>query len=438
MAVIIKDITPDSPARYNGIQVGDRIISINNGEIYDMMDLQFYCTDTKLDMVLSRNGEKYTCLIEKDDEYTPLGVEFDTYLIDKQHSCRNKCIFCFVDQLPKGLRKDMYFKDDDERLSFLYGNYITMTNLSRREIDRIKKIHLSPINISVHTTDPDLRVFMMKNPRAAEINDLMDEFARADIVMNTQIVLCKNVNDGENLKKSIERLQSLYPRVASCSIVPIGMTAHRQGLAEVEGFSPEDCAKVVEDVTLWTEDFYKKHGERIIYLSDEFYIRRGLEVPPAEYYGSFPQIENGVGMVRTFIDSFRDEIEYIKDKKVVPYKADLATGEVMYNTMQVVMEQVKQATDGRVDITVHRIKNNFFGGNVWVTGLVTPTDMIPQLKGKLKTDKLLLCSDMLRSEQDMFLDDKTPLDVENALGVKVEFYPNDGYDLATTILNTAE
>ncbi len=438
MAVIIKDITPGSPAQAYGLQIGDEIVSVNNGEIYDMMDLQFYTTDTKLDMVLSRKGEKFEVTLEKEDEYTPLGVEFDTYLIDKQHSCKNKCIFCFVDQLPKGLRKDMYFKDDDERLSFLYGNYITMTNLSRREIDRIKKIHLSPINISVHTTDPDLRVFMMKNPRAAEINDLMDEFSEAGIVMNTQIVLCKNVNDGENLKKSIERLQSLYPQVASCSIVPIGMTRYREGLAEVESFTAEDCAKIIDDVNRWTEDFYKQHGERIIHLSDEFYIRAGRPIPPTEYYGSFPQLDNGVGMVRTFIDSFEGEIEYIKDKKVVPYKADLATGQAMYKTMCRVMEQVKQATNGLVDITVHEIANNFFGGNVWVTGLITPADLIPQLKGKLKTGKLLLCSDMLRSEQDMFLDDKTPQDVEKALGVKVEFYSGDGYELAVELLKTEE
>ncbi len=438
MAVLIKHITPAGPAEKSDIRVGDEIISINNGEIYDMMDLQFYSTDTVLDMTLSRNGEKFDVRVVKPDEYTPLGVEFDTYLIDKHHSCKNKCIFCFVDQLPKGLRKDMYFKDDDERLSFLYGNYITMTNLSRREIDRIKKIHLSPINISVHTTDPQLRVFMMKNPRAAEINDLMDEFARAGIVMNTQIVLCKNVNDGENLKKSIDRLQSLYPQVASCSIVPIGMTRYRDGLAPAESFDEEDCRKIIADVNRWTEDFYREHGERIIYLSDEFYIRAGMEIPQAEYYGSFPQLENGVGMVRTFMDSFADELDYIKDKQVKGCKADLATGEAMCPTMCDVMAQVREATDGRVDVTVHKIKNDFFGGNIWITGLITPTDLIPQLKGKLTSDTLLLCNDMLRSEQDMFLDNKTPADVERELGVNVEFYSNDGFELAQRLLETID
>ncbi len=438
MAVLIKHITPASPAEKSDIRVGDEIISINNGEIYDMMDLQFYSTDTVLDITLSRNGDEFDVRVVKVDEYTPLGVEFDTYLIDKHHSCKNKCIFCFVDQLPKGLRKDMYFKDDDERLSFLYGNYITMTNLSRREIDRIKKIHLSPINISVHTTDPRLRVFMMKNPRAAEINDLMDEFARAGIVMNTQIVLCKNVNDGENLKKSIERLQSLYPQVASCSIVPIGMTRYRDGLAPARSFDADDCRKIIADVNRWTEDFYREHGERIIYLSDEFYIRAGMEIPQAEYYGSFPQLENGVGMVRTFMDSFTDELDYIKDKQVKGCKADLATGEAMYPTMCDVMAQVREATGGRVDVTVHKIKNDFFGGNIWITGLITPTDLIPQLKGKLTSDTLLLCNDMLRSEQDMFLDNKTPADVEQELGVKVEFYSNDGFELAQQLLETID
>lgn len=435
MAVRITGIDRRSPAEKYGIQAGDNLVRINGGEIYDMMDLQFYSTDTRLEIELERDGEKVQINLTKADAYTPLGLEFETYLIDKQHSCRNKCIFCFVDQLPKGLRKDMYFKDDDERLSFLFGNYITLTNLSRREIDRIKKMKISPINISVHTTDPQLRVFMMKNPRAAEINDLMQEFYDAGIVMNTQIVLCKGVNDGENLSNSIRKLQSLYPQVASCSIVPVGKTRYRDGLAPVETFSAEECAQVIKQVYELTDDFYKQHGDRQIYLSDEFFLRAGLPVPPAEYYGDFPQIENGVGMVRTLIDSFADELDY-SEGNVNPISADIATGEAMYPVFCEIIRMAEEKLNRKLDITIHKIKNNFFGGNVWVAGLITATDLIDQLKGRLNSDKLLLCNDMLRSEQDMFLDDKTPADVEAALGVEVEFYANDGMQLAQRLLGT--
>ena len=435
MAVRIIGIEQGTPAHKYNILPGDELVSINGEEIFDMMDLQFYSTDTQLDVVIARNGEKINLHITKEDDYTPLGLEFQTYLIDKQHSCKNKCIFCFVDQLPKGLRKDMYFKDDDERLSYLFGNYITLTNLSRREIDRIKKMKISPINISVHTTDPELRTFMMKNPRSAEINDVMQEFYDAGIIMNTQIVLCKGVNDEEHLKETIEKLQSLYPQVASCSIVPIGITRYRDGLAPVETFDKEDCRRVISQVNSWTEEFYKEHGQRLVYLSDEFFLRGELEIPPAEYYGTFPQIENGVGMVRTFMDSFAEELEYYTGLEQ-PVYADIATGEAMYPVLCDVIAKAKEVAGDMLNITVHKIKNNFFGGNVWVTGLITGTDLIDQLKGNLTSGRLLLCNDMLRSEQDMFLDDKTPADIESALGVKTEFYPNDGLQLAQMLLGT--
>lgn len=435
MAVRIIGIEQGTPAHKYNILPGDELVSINGEEIFDMMDLQFYSTDTQLDVVISRNGEKINIHIEKEDDYTPLGLEFQTYLIDKQHSCKNKCIFCFVDQLPKGLRKDMYFKDDDERLSYLFGNYITLTNLSRREIDRIKKMKISPINISVHATDPQVRTFMMKNPRSAEINDIMQEFADANIIMNTQIVLCKGVNDEEVLKQSIEKLQSLYPRVASCSIVPVGVTRYRDGLALVETFSKDDCRRVIDQVYSWTEEFYQKNGERLVYLSDEFFIRAELPIPQAEYYGSFPQIENGVGMVRTLMDNFTEELHWFEGLTETVH-ADIATGEAMYPILCDVIANAKKKAGDKLDVTVHKIKNNFFGGNVWVSGLITATDLIDQLQGKLKSDKLLLCNDMLRSEQDMFLDDKTPADVESALGVTIDFYPNDGYELAQKLLGT--
>ena len=433
--VHITGIDPGSIAEKHNILPNDDLISINGGIINDMMDLQFYSTDTNLKLILARQGKRIIMNIKKRDEYTPLGLEFETYLIDKHHSCTNKCIFCFVDQLPKGLRKDLYFKDDDERLSFLFGNYVTLTNLSRYELDRIKKMKISPINISVHTTDPKLRVYMMKNPRSAEINDRMQEFAEAGIVMNTQVVLCRGVNDGENLKKTITDLQNLYPQVQSCSIVPIGVTRYREGLAKLQTFDRDSSREVIKQVQEWTEEFYQKHGKRIVYLSDEFYLKAELDIPPAEYYGEFAQLENGVGMVRTLIDNFMDEIEY-SDGKINPISADLITGEAMYPVLSDLIAKANEMFDNRIDVTVHCVKNNFFGGNVWITGLITVTDILDQMKGKLKTKTLLLCNDMLRSEQDMFLDNKTPKDIEDALGVKVEFYPNDGMQLAQRILGT--
>ncbi len=435
MAVHITNIEHGSVAEKYGILPGDELISINEEVINDMMDLQFYSTDTVLDVVIERKGEKQNITVKKEDEYTPLGLEFETYLIDKHHSCKNKCVFCFIDQLPKGMSPYLYFKDDDERLSFLFGNYITLTNLSRREIDRIKKMKISPINISVHTTEPELRVRMMKNPRAREINELMQEFYDAGITMNTQIVLCKNMNDGEHLKTSIRRLESLYPQVHSVSIVPFGYTRYRDGLEKVESFSPEECAQVIKDVHEWTQDFVDEHGERLIYLSDEFFMRAGLPVPPAEYYGDYAQLENGVGMVRNFIDNFTEEVEYAGSLDE-PVYADMVTGEAMYPVMCKVLEDANKVLGGKLHITVHKVVNNFFGGNIWITGLITAKDMIEQLKGKLSTDTLLLCQDMLDSENIRFLDEVTPAELERELRVKTMFYPNDGLNLAQFLLGT--
>ncbi len=433
MSVKITGVERGSLAHLYRIEPGDELISINGGEIYDMMDLRFYSADTKLDIVLNRNGREFSVEIDKKDDYTPLGLEFDTYLIDKQHSCKNKCIFCFVDQLPSGLRKELYFKDDDERLSFLFGNYITLTNLSRREIDRIKKIRISPINISVHSVEPDLRVEMMKNPAAAKINEIMDEFARAGISMNTQVVLCKGINDGEHLEKTIKRMQELYPRVQSCSVVPVGLTKFRDGLRKVETFDSEECRQVIRQVMDLTEDFFRENGTRLVYLSDEFFIRAGFPLPASDYYGDYLQIENGVGMARTFIDNFNFRLENWTGN--TPHvRADMAVGEAFYPIITECFENAKKILGGKPDIKVHCIKNEFFGGNIWVTGLITATDLIKQLRGNLSTDTLLLSRDMLRSQGDMFLDSRTPTEVGQRLGVKTLFFPNDGADFANWLL----
>ena len=433
MAVIIKDVQKHSPADRYKIKAGDTLVSINGEEINDMLDLQFYQSNTRLELKMIRDGAEETVTITDKDEYEPLGLEFETYLIDKHHYCRNKCMFCFIDQLPKGLRESLYFKDDDERLSFLFGNYITMTNLTQKEVDRIKKVRISPINISVHTTNPELRVRMMKNPNASNVMERMQEFAAADIKMNCQIVLCKGVNDGEELRRSIRDLQSLYPAVQSASIVPIGLTRYRDGLEKAETFDSNDAKEVIALVEEETAQFYAENGTRLVYLSDEFYLNAGYEIPTAEYYEDFPQIENGVGMVRTFVDNFIDDMEYHQTAKE-NVAVDIATGESFYPVLCKMADMAMEKYGDKVKIYIHKIKNEFFGGNVSVTGLITGTDLVNQLKGNLKTDRLCLCDDMLSDNAEIFLDDMTIPQLEQQLGTKAEFYSCDGYDLLSGIM----
>ncbi len=433
MAVVIKDVQVGSLAEKYGIKPLDKLISINGEEINDMLDLQFYQSNKMLDIQLQANGLDKKVTISDKDEYEPLGLEFETYLIDKHHHCKNKCMFCFIDQLPKGMRSSLYFKDDDERLSFLFGNYITLTNLTQKELERIKKVRISPINISVHTTNPQLRVKMMKNPRSAEIMQHMQEFADAGIKMNCQIVLCKNVNDGEELVRTISDLQSLYPAVQSVSIVPIGLTRYREGLEKAETFSGEDCKNIISLVAKATDKFYQENGTRLVFLSDEFYLNAGLEIPAAEYYEDFPQIENGVGMVRTFMDNFMDDMNY--HQQVSKSAAvDIATGESFYPILKAMTDTAEKKYGDKVKIYVHKIKNEFFGGNVSVTGLLTGTDLVNQLKGKLKTNRLCLCNDVLSDNAAVFLDDMTVPQLEEKLGTTAEFYSCDGYDLLSGIL----
>ncbi len=434
MSVNIIRINEDSIAAKSELLVGDELISINNNEIYDILDLQFYSSEENLDLLIKRDDKLINILLKKNDKYEDLGFEFDTYLIDKHHFCKNKCVFCFVDQLPKGLRESLYFKDDDERLSFLFGNYITLTNLSKREIDRIKLMKISPINISVHATDEETRVKMMKNPNAAKINELMNEFASAGITMNAQIVLCKNLNDGKILEKTIKDLQNLYPSVQSVAIVPLGVTRYRENLEKLETFNKEDSINIINQVENLTKDFNEKHNYRMIQLADEFFLRAEMEIPKAEYYGDFMQLENGIGMLRNFIDGFFEELDYTTPPKEI-IKADIATGMAMYNEMIKIIDKLKEIYPEKIDIKVHGIENDFFGGNVWVTGLVVATDIINQLKGKTISNTLYLSEDMLRSEKDLFLDDKTPKNIEDELNIKTVFYKNDGISLIKKLFN---
>lgn len=423
---------PDSIAMQLGFKNGDTLISINGNDITDVIDYMYYSECEKLQIKAVINGKHVEFDIEKDmDE--PLGLNFESYLIDSQKSCKNKCIFCFIDQLPKGLRPSLYFKDDDARLSFLMGNYITLTNLSESDIRRICSMRISPINISVHSTDPQLRVKMMKNPNAAKINEIMQRFANAGISMNCQIVLCKNINDGANLVRTLTDLKALYPSVRSVGIVPVGLSRFRQGLFPLESFSSEDCAQVIKTVNKMADECKSQFGVRLFYPSDEFYIKAGIPLPDEDFYDGYPQIENGIGLCTSLLsetDAAVDRLEFNDN----PSECGIITGTLPVKLMQNIVSKIRTKRPA-LNCTIYPIINHFFGEEITVAGLVTATDIIDQLKDKDLPERLLIPSSMLRSEQDMFLDSITAEQVEQILNRKLTITYNDGFDLVEKILD---
>ena len=413
--VTITGVIPGSPADKAGMMPGDELISVNGNNVSDVLDYRFYINEPRLSMLFHRGPDLITVQIDK-DEYDDPGLEFKTYLMDEKRRCRNACIFCFIDQMPKGCRESLYFKDDDDRLSFLQGNYITTTNLTDHEIDRIIKMHLSPINISVHTTEPELRVFMMKNKNAGKVLSIMQRFAEAGITMNGQIVLCKDINDKEHLDRTLTDLEALYPQLQSVSIVPCGLTAHRQGLYKIEPFDKADCAAVIKQVERFSDACKKKHGSRIFFCADEFYIKAEKKLHPASYYEGYPQYENGVGMISCLCDELKYEIKNI-DCDLSGVKVTLITGEAAYTAICDMAAAISRKTG--LDCRVKMIKNEFFGGGVTVTGLVVGTDIVKQLSGEDLGSALFVPSVMLRSGEDVFLDDMTLSELEKLLGVPV-------------------
>lgn len=432
MSAKITGTDPGSIAMQLGFENGDTLISINGQEITDVIDYMYYSECEALEIRAVCGGEPVEFDIEKDiDE--PLGLNFDTYLIDSQKSCKNKCIFCFIDQLPRGLRPSLYFKDDDARLSFLMGNYITLTNLSEHDIERICRMRISPVNVSVHTTDPELRVQMMKNPNAAKINEIMRRFADAGIIMNCQIVLCKNVNDGENLTRSLNDLKALYPSVRSVSIVPVGLSRHRKGLYPLESFTPNDCADVIRIIEQISQDCKKEFGVRLFYPSDEFFIKAGLPLPDEEYYDGYPQIENGVGLSTSLLAEADAAVEKLSYSEK-PAECAIITGTLPAKLMQSIATKITEKRPA-LQCKIYPIVNHFFGEEITVAGLVTATDIIDQLKNENLPQRLLIPSSMLRAEQDMFLDSITVEEVEEKLGRKLTVTNCDGYELVKKILN---
>lgn len=434
MSVVISSVTPGSPADKAGLHGGDTLISINDNEIVDVLDYRFYQDVTRPVLkYIDESGKIKKAKIKK-REYDELGLEFETYLMDKQHSCRNKCVFCFIDQLPPGMRESLYFKDDDSRLSFLFGNYITLTNISEHEIERIIKMHISPINVSVHTTNPELRVKMMKNKNAGKVLSIIDRFNAAGIKLNCQLVLCPGYNDGVELERSLKDLCALEN--AECiAAVPVGVTAYRDGLEELESFNKETAGAVIDIIDRFGDFCEKKYGDRRVYAADEFYILAERGMPSAEYYGDFLQLENGVGMWALMKKEVEDALTDTEATSGAPRKVSLATGEAAYPLIASVAKLCEEKRAG-LECNVYAIKNEFFGGKITVSGLVTATDIIKQIGDKDLGDELLIPATMLRSEGDMFLDSITLTELSERLNIKITPVANDGYELTEAIIGT--
>lgn len=429
---VIKSVLKNSIADEIGLEKGDCILKINDTKIQDVLDYRFLTADDfyVLD-VLKKDGSRE--IIEIESGYEELGVEFENSLMDSAKSCQNKCVFCFIDQLPKGMRKTLYFKDDDARLSFLQGNYITLTNLKEFDIERIIKMRISPVNVSVHTTDPELRRFMLKNKNAGKLYETMKKLAANKITMNCQIVLCPEINDGKNLEKTVRDLAVLSPYVHSVSIVPVGLSAHREGLCPLKSFDQKGAAEVIDTVHEWQEEFLKKYGSRIIYLSDEFYIMAKRDLPEEDEYEGYSQIENGVGLITSMRREFFSAIEKIGKLKK-KRKVSIATGESAYDFIKGLTCEMGKRVEGFV-CNVYKIKNNFFGGKVSVAGLICGCDLLEQLKDKDLGEGLFISISMLRNGDDVFLDDFTLTDIERKLKTKITCVENDGYDFAEKLLD---
>lgn len=463
---MIKKVIPGSIAAELEIEEGDRLISIGGAEIEDIFDYQFLIQDSYIEVLVEKpDGEQWLLEVEKDSD-EDLGIEFENGLMDEYHSCRNKCIFCFIDQMPPGMRETLYFKDDDSRLSFLQGNYVTLTNMSDTDIDRICRYHLSPINISFQTMNPGLRCKMLNNRFAGEALKKVDVLYEAGIRMNGQIVLCKGVNDGAELEYSIRQLMKYMPVLESVSVVPVGLTKFREGLYPLEPFEREDAVAVIDMIEKYQQECYGKSGLHFIHASDEWYILAGREMPEEERYDGYLQLENGVGMLRLLLDEFEESMELrqkagiqagsglresdlqtrlgmqespdLQDKaglQDVSYREELsiATGRLPFPYIRRMAERMMEEYPG-LTIHVYPITNYFFGERITVSGLLTGQDLLAQLKNKPLGSRLLLPENVLRSGEDVFLDDMRVGELEKALQVPINIVKSSGNDFVKTVL----
>jgi len=433
---VVASVLPGSIAEEAGLEAGDRIISINGQIINDIFDYRFLAADENLALkVRKKDGDLWEIDIEK-EEYEDLGIEFENPMIDEARSCTNKCIFCFIDQLPPGLRRTLYFKDDDSRLSFLMGNYVTLTNMDEDDIDRIVKYRMSPVNVSVHTTNPDLRVFMLNNRFAGSVMEKINKLVDGGITVNCQIVLCRDINDGQELDRTINDLASLYPGVGSISVVPVGITRYREGLYELKPFDWDSANAVIEQVEKWQEKFLEEYQSRIVYIADELYLLAGRSIPPYEYYEGFPQIENGVGLIAMFDREFHDALAQLGSgiTKCHSKTVSIATGTSSYEFIEHLAGEIESLCKN-IKVNVYKIKNVFFGENVTVTGLLTGRDIAKQLSGQQLGDELLISKSTLKSDENIFLDDYTVSMLEEELGVKIKVVESNGKDFVTSVVN---
>lgn len=428
--VRINSIVPGSPADKAGVRAGDMLSSVNCHSVRDVLDYMYYAAETSVELEVVRDGETLDFHIEK-DEYDDLGLEFDTFLMDKKQSCSNKCVFCFIDQMPPGMRETLYFKDDDARLSFLQGNYVTLTNMKQSDIDRIIEMKLN-INVSVHTTNPELRVKMMKNRFAGEKLKFIWQLAHNGIKLNCQIVCCPGLNDGDELRRSLRDLGSLMPNITSMAVVPVGLTKFREGLYPLTTFTREGAAETIDIIEGFQREFLEKFGTRTVFASDEFYLIAGREFPLGEAYEDYPQYENGVGMLRSLIDEFMqalDMAEWEGGNRCV----SIATGYSAHSTV-VRLAEAAEKKFPQLRCHVYRIRNDFFGETITVSGLITAQDLIAQLSGKELGDELLISSNMVMRDSDIFLDDLRIPDVEAALGIKIRTSSRDGFEFLDALM----
>ena len=429
---IVKSLMPGGIGEELGIEPGDKLLAINGNEIQDVFDYYYYEESEQLLLLIEKpDGEEWELEIEKDEDES-LGIEFDQSLMDEYRSCRNKCMFCFIDQMPKGMRETLYFKDDDSRLSFLQGNYITLTNMSDHDVERIVKYRLEPINISFQTTNPELRCKMLHNRFAGEALKKVDILYRGQIEMNGQIVLCKGVNDGEELERTIRDLTGYLPYLKSVSIVPVGLTKYRDGLYPLEPFTKEDAREVLSVIHRWQEKIYQEHGIHMIHAGDEWYVLAEEEVPEEERYDGYLQLENGVGMMRLLFNEVQEALSAVtgdgRQREI-----SLATGRLMYPYIGKILEEIRKKFP---NITTHlyAIRNDFFGERITVSGLITGQDLTGQLKGQPLGERLLLPCNMLKIGEPVFLDDFTLEEVENSLQVKTDIVKSSGQDLLDAVI----
>lgn len=429
----IAGVETGSIAEELGIQPGDLLVAVNGQAVEDVLDYMEWMSSEEMSVTIEKgDGQVWELDIEKDPD-EDLGLIFEQPIMDRQRACCNRCIFCFIDQLPRGMRSTLYYKDDDWRLSFLMGNYITLTNLTRHDIERIISKRISPLYISVHTTNPQLRRRMMGNERAGEVLQILKEFEKAGISIHCQIVLCRNWNDGAELERTLSDLWSLRSIVSSVAVVPVGLTKHRQGLESLVPFDAESAARVLEQVKRWQKMCRSQMGTAFVFAADEFYILAGKEFPSYEEYEDFPQIENGVGLIAKLVHEFEEAISDYRGKVAPVKEFAVATGVSAYPTLKAMMDRLQR--EMMASVHVYPIVNRFFGESVTVAGLITGGDIIAQLEGKDLGKALLIPCTMLRRGEDVFLDDVTLEGLSTALGVPVVPVQVDGNELLETIAN---